>query len=170
MKSSPVPSILVQKGICNKKDGPDFFDADPLVVRQAKNMCSACPVRFQCIEFAVRPDAPETYGVWGGADQWELRIACAVDPNGDPVKRARPAKCPYCRSAKNVTEVRELRSRASQAHCSTCGLTWRRARSYVKKERASRTEIIAVIVPIQRTPIDDFLDAPTDPEDRLIAG
>lgn len=170
MKYSPVPPVLVQQGICNQKEGgPDFFDADPLVVRQAKNLCSACPVRFQCIQFAVRPEAPETYGVWGGADQWELRIACAVDPNGDPVKRSRPAKCPYCRAAKNVTEVRELRSRASQAHCSDCGLTWRRARSFVKKDRVLHAQL-ADVVPLVRTPIDDFIGPSNDDEDHLIAG
>lgn len=140
MKSSPVPSVLIEQGICSsRKGGPDFFSSDPEEVRRAKNWCAACPVRFECIQYATRPEAPETYGVWGGADQWELRIACAVDPQGEPVKKARRAKCPFCRSAKHVTEVRELRSRASQAHCSGCGLSWRRARSYVKKERASRT-------------------------------
>jgi hypothetical protein len=162
MKISPVPSILVEQGICSQqKGGPDFFDADPLVVRRAKNWCAACPVRFQCIQFATRAEAPETYGVWGGADQWELRIACAVDPNGAPVKRARPAKCPYCRSAKNVTEIRELRSRASQAECSGCGLVWHRARSYVKKERVSRARIAAV-VPIPRQAIENLIPTPVD--------
>lgn len=88
-----------------------------------------------CIEWAV--SVPEVYGVWGGADQWEIRIACSVDSKGDPVRRARPAKCPYCRSAKNVTEVRNIATRASQATCATCGLQWRRARSFVKKERVT---------------------------------
>jgi hypothetical protein len=149
MKFSPVPSILVEQGICNqKKGGPDFFSAEPLEVRRAKNWCAACPVRFECIQYATRADAPETYGVWGGADQWELRIACAVDPSGSPVKRSRPAKCPYCRSAKNVTEVRELRSRASQAHCSDCGLTWRRARSYVKKDRSLVAQVEDLLRPL----------------------
>jgi WhiB family redox-sensing transcriptional regulator len=155
MKFSPVPPVLVEQGICNQKGGPDFFSSDPCEVRRAKNMCAPCPVRFQCIQYATRPESPETYGVWGGADQWELRIACAVDPSGDPVKRARRAKCPFCRSAKNVTEVREIRTRASQAHCSECGLTWRRARSFVKKERVSRQEV-AAIIPFPR-PDDEVL-------------
>jgi hypothetical protein len=139
MRTSPVPSILVEQGICNQKGGPDFFASESAEVRRAKNWCAACPVRFECMQWAVQ--GPETYGVWGGADQWELRIACAVTPSGDPVKRSRRAKCPFCRSAKNVTEVRELRTRASQASCSDCGLVWRRARSFVKKARATSASL-----------------------------
>lgn len=166
MKHSPVPSDLVEKGICRRKDGPDFFSSDPLEVRRAKNLClsggtdgSQCPVRFTCIKFALRTDGsgPETYGVWGGADQWELRIACAVEPAGSPVKKARPAKCPYCRSAKNVVEVRDLQSRASEATCSGCGLTWQRARSYVKKARVPRLKgLSSMSSPTEMGPDDDL--------------
>jgi hypothetical protein len=83
--------------------------------------------------------APEIHGVWGGADQHQIRIACAVDLHGNPVKSTRPAKCPFCRSTRNVVEVREVASRASEASCSACGLVWRRAKSHIKKPRAPRT-------------------------------
>lgn len=137
MKKPPVPAVIVAEGICRKPGAPDFFSPLPEDVQKAKNICALCPVRFACLQYAVSGE-PETYGVWGGADQWELRIACAMTPHGEPVKRARIAKCPFCRSTKYVTEVRELTGRGSQAHCTRCGLTWRRARSFVKKKRASR--------------------------------
>lgn len=155
MKISPVPSVLVENAICRREDGPDFFSSDPLEVRRAKNLClsgntngTPCPVRFTCMQFALRADGggPETYGVWGGADQWEIRIAAAVEPLGSPVRKARPAKCPYCRSAKNVSEIRDAHNRASQATCVGCGLSWHRARSYVKKVRVPRLKGLASLI------------------------
>lgn len=140
MRNSPVPPAILAHGLCVQPGGPDFFSPLPDDVRKAKNLCALCPVRFDCLKFAVT--TPETYGVWGGADQWEIRIACAVTPYGEPVKKAHPAKCPYCRSIRNVTEVREVASRASRAHCTGCGLSWKRARSFVKKERARRSRIL----------------------------
>lgn len=32
--------------------------------RKAIELCNQCPVRQQCLEYAVF--APETYGIWGG--------------------------------------------------------------------------------------------------------
>lgn len=140
MKNSPVPSSVLTQGICSDPDGPDFFSPLAEDVRRAKNLCALCPVRFECLQYAL--SVPETYGVWGGADQWEIRTACAVAPHGEPAKKARPAKCPYCRSTRQVTEVRDVTSRASRAHCTGCGLSWKRARSFVKKKRARRGEAV----------------------------
>ncbi|GAC1317619.1 MAG: WhiB family transcriptional regulator WhcE [Acidimicrobiales bacterium] len=37
----------------------------------AKRVCASCPVRLQCLEFAVTTN--QEYGVWGGADEEERR-------------------------------------------------------------------------------------------------
>jgi WhiB family redox-sensing transcriptional regulator len=137
MKYTPVPKILLEQGLCRDPESPDFFSSDPVEVRRAVNYCAPCPVRFECLQWALK--APEIHGVWGGADQHQIRIACAVDLHGNPVKSTRPAKCPFCRSTRNVVEVREVASRASEASCSACGLVWRRAKSHIKKPRAPRT-------------------------------
>lgn len=136
MRKSLVPPANLSKGLCRNPSGPDFFSQIPQDVRQAKNLCALCPVRMDCLRWALGNQ--EVYGVWGGADQWEMRTALALTSHGAPVKKAQRAKCPFCRSSRTVTEVLELANRASRAHCAQCGLSWRRAKSFVKRERAKR--------------------------------
>jgi WhiB family redox-sensing transcriptional regulator len=40
--------------------------------RQAKAICAACPVRMECLEYAVRIREP--HGIWGGLNELERRI------------------------------------------------------------------------------------------------
>jgi WhiB family redox-sensing transcriptional regulator len=37
--------------------------------RQAKNICNQCPVKTQCLDYALKQDI--RYGIWGGYDQYE---------------------------------------------------------------------------------------------------
>lgn len=39
--------------------------------KQAKEICRACPVRDQCLDFAI--DMREPYGIWGGLNEAERR-------------------------------------------------------------------------------------------------
>ena len=38
---------------------------------EAKAVCATCPVRLQCLEFAIATNQP--YGIWGGANTSERR-------------------------------------------------------------------------------------------------
>jgi len=38
--------------------------ANSLLIRQAKQVCQACPVRLECLNHAL--DAKEEFGIWGG--------------------------------------------------------------------------------------------------------
>jgi WhiB family redox-sensing transcriptional regulator len=40
--------------------------------RQAKAICARCPVRIDCLEYAIR--TRETHGIWGGLNELERRI------------------------------------------------------------------------------------------------
>ena len=40
--------------------------------RQAKAICAVCPVRMECLEYAVRIREP--HGVWGGLNEAERRM------------------------------------------------------------------------------------------------
>jgi WhiB family redox-sensing transcriptional regulator len=40
--------------------------------RQAKGICARCPVRIECLEYAVRIREP--HGIWGGLNELERRI------------------------------------------------------------------------------------------------
>lgn len=39
--------------------------------RQAKAICAVCPVRMECLEYAVRIREP--HGIWGGLNEIERR-------------------------------------------------------------------------------------------------
>jgi WhiB family redox-sensing transcriptional regulator len=39
--------------------------------RQAKAICASCPVRMECLEYAVR--IKEAHGIWGGLNELERR-------------------------------------------------------------------------------------------------
>jgi WhiB family transcriptional regulator, redox-sensing transcriptional regulator len=53
--------------------GPDaeFVTARTKRVARAKAVCAGCPVRPECLSYAL--DSPEFFGVWGGADEDERR-------------------------------------------------------------------------------------------------
>lgn len=49
----------------------DFFPARGESVRDAKEVCSACTVRSECLDFALRLKV--AHGVWGGLSERERR-------------------------------------------------------------------------------------------------
>ncbi len=64
-------------GSCRALDTALFFpigqtgDAEVKIAR-AKKVCVTCPVRQQCLEFAITTN--QEYGVWGGHDEEERRV------------------------------------------------------------------------------------------------
>lgn len=53
---------------------PDLFypqPTDTVIVRQAKQVCSTCPVKLECLETALRDG--EQFGIWGGLTAEERR-------------------------------------------------------------------------------------------------
>lgn len=51
---------------CRSVDTALFFpgSATARQTKQAKRICAACPVRDECLTYALT--APEKYGIWGG--------------------------------------------------------------------------------------------------------
>jgi hypothetical protein len=96
---------------------PKDFDA-------AKALCAECPVRKQCLQLAL--DNKETHGVWGGADEKELRRDQAIDFEGKPFNhKIGRIRCPLCgpRSTKYLSVVEFKRTR-THIECTNCGLKW----------------------------------------------
>jgi WhiB family redox-sensing transcriptional regulator len=56
---------------CRGEDTALFFPAVGVSVARARVICSICPVRQECLNYA-RADV-DTAGVWGGATQQERR-------------------------------------------------------------------------------------------------
>jgi len=54
---------------CRDADTTVFFPVSEAGAADAKAICSTCPVREECLEFAVDTRQPD--GVWGGLTQVE---------------------------------------------------------------------------------------------------
>jgi WhiB family transcriptional regulator, redox-sensing transcriptional regulator len=56
---------------CRELPPSIFFPKDGVGVEVARHYCSECPVRTQCLEFALEQRID--HGVWGGASERERR-------------------------------------------------------------------------------------------------
>jgi WhiB family redox-sensing transcriptional regulator len=77
---------------CRGEQAPLFFPETALEDRatrrdregKAKAICAGCPVRIECLEYALR--TRESHGVWGGMNEYERRALLRERSQG-----ARPA-------------------------------------------------------------------------------
>jgi WhiB family transcriptional regulator, redox-sensing transcriptional regulator len=56
---------------CTETDPEVFFPPHGDPATQARQICAQCPVRDDCLAYAL--DADERYGIWGGLDPDERR-------------------------------------------------------------------------------------------------
>ncbi len=82
--------------VCQEIDGELWFPeagGESYELRQAKKICSECPVQLLCAQYAIVAD--EAYGIWGGLtphQRDEIRkgkttLDKAIDQNSVRVKR-----------------------------------------------------------------------------------
>lgn len=57
--------------LCSQTDPEMFFPEKGGSSKSAKSVCRACPVRVECLEYALEHD--ESFGVWGGLSDRERR-------------------------------------------------------------------------------------------------
>ena len=50
--------------LCAQTDPDAFFPEPNVRARAAKRVCAACPVRQQCLDYAIRTGTVD--GIWGG--------------------------------------------------------------------------------------------------------
>ena len=64
------PSWML-KAKCREAASSEFFPSDGVGVERARRMCAECPVKAECLEYALtyRID----HGVWGGCSERERR-------------------------------------------------------------------------------------------------
>ncbi len=77
---------------CIEHDPELFFPAGIMgasarAISEAKAVCGGCPVRAECLEYAVT--TAQRFGVWGGTDEEERRLirrryVAAVRSGRDP--------------------------------------------------------------------------------------
>ena len=56
---------------CRGTDTEIFYPANSDEEAEALSICATCPVRAQCLDYAIRNR--ETYGIWGGATPEQRR-------------------------------------------------------------------------------------------------
>jgi WhiB family redox-sensing transcriptional regulator len=61
----------MREALCRGQNADFFFPSDGVGVEHAKTVCAQCPVRMDCLEYALtyRID----HGVWGGCSERERR-------------------------------------------------------------------------------------------------
>ncbi|MDN5791377.1 MAG: WhiB family transcriptional regulator [Micrococcales bacterium] len=57
--------------LCAQTDPEAFFPEKGGSTRDAKKVCVECPVRQECLEYALAND--ERFGIWGGLSERERR-------------------------------------------------------------------------------------------------
>lgn len=67
------------KGACNGVDPELFYlpynirgEEKRIQIAEAKAVCAKCPVREQCLEFALAVEEP--FGIWGGMSEEERQL------------------------------------------------------------------------------------------------
>lgn len=123
-----------EDAVCSKRFNRDkiqyFFSRDPKEKYEAKNMCFSCPVRSECLQWALEHRRID--GIWGGRDEVDIRRTLSVNYKGEESRRRRFPNCPYCtaRPSKLETAVVELPSggrwkTARIVICTECNFSWR---------------------------------------------
>lgn len=131
----PANNIEWQKdALCSRREHQKhrdwFFSKIPRERYDAKNICFSCPVRRQCIQWAL--EHRQIWGVWGGKDEMEIRRALSVSYTGEEAKRRRYPNCPYCSARPSKLETSSVEvpgggrwTTAKVVTCTACGFSWK---------------------------------------------
>lgn len=73
MHDSPQPDEFawMHHARCRGVKPTEFFPSDGMGVEAAQRVCASCPVRVECLEYALEHRIE--HGVWGGASERERR-------------------------------------------------------------------------------------------------
>jgi WhiB family redox-sensing transcriptional regulator len=79
------------QALCAQVDPELFFVEKGGTARPAKRICRECPVRAECLEYALESD--QGFGIWGGLSERERRRMKPAAPERDPA---------YCLSGRHL--------------------------------------------------------------------
>jgi Transcription factor WhiB. len=71
MEESPDDYGWMLQAKCRGATNSEFFPSDGVGVELAQRICGNCPVRPECLEYALKFRIE--HGVWGGASERERR-------------------------------------------------------------------------------------------------
>lgn len=69
--SLPLPPLWQEQAACRSAVGVNFFPERGQTTKEAKAVCAACPVRAECLDYALANR--EKFGVWGGLSERQRR-------------------------------------------------------------------------------------------------
>jgi len=114
----------------NKEAMEWFFSKEPKEKYAAKNLCFSCPVRKQCLQWAL--EHRQIWGIWGGKDEVEMRRTLSVSYKGEEARRRRFPNCPYCTARPSKLETSSIEvpgggrwTTARIVTCTVCKFSWR---------------------------------------------
>lgn len=114
----------------NRKSMDWFFSAEAEKKSAAKNLCFVCPVRKNCLQWAL--EHKQIWGIWGGRDEYEIRRTLSLSYLGEETRKSRYPNCPFCsaRPSKLETSVVKLGNTgrwntAKIVSCTECGFSWK---------------------------------------------
>jgi WhiB family redox-sensing transcriptional regulator len=108
---------------CQWTDPEAFFPGKGESVRAAKRVCAACPVKAECLQYAL--ENGERFGIWGGLSERQRR---RLSPD-------KPAQVP--RLCRKRLHVMDEENRDVYGHCLACQPA--PAARLAEPDRAART-------------------------------
>lgn len=69
---APDETEWMRFGVCGETDPEAFYPEKGTSATAAKSVCTGCPVRTECLEYALARN--ERFGVWGGLSERERRL------------------------------------------------------------------------------------------------
>ena len=134
MSLNPGDLTWQKDSACSRKENEKirdyFFSTDPAEKYQAKNLCFSCPVRKECLKWAL--EHRQIWGIWGGKDDGEIRRALSVSWNGQESRRERYPQCPLCSARPNRLYVIVVDvpgggrwNTVKVVVCSDCDFSWK---------------------------------------------
>jgi WhiB family redox-sensing transcriptional regulator len=80
LEELPEPEPWVGDALCAQTDPDIFFPEKGGSTLSAKQVCASCPVREECLDYALRMD--ERFGIWGGTSERQRRKLSARRVDG----------------------------------------------------------------------------------------
>lgn len=99
------------RALCARTDPEAFFPDRGGSAQAAKRICRSCPVREQCLEYALEND--ERFGIWGGLSASE-RMAASLDRKPRPVPAAAPSEPARSRPGRKAVEPEQPKPEVAQ--------------------------------------------------------
>lgn len=120
-----------EQALCAQTDPEAFFPDKGGSTKKAKKTCMACPVRRQCLEYALEHDI--RFGVWGGLSDIErrkLKRSTRLRGKAEPVQ----LKPHTITSACGTEGGAKAHWRRDETSCDSC----KKASTTARKTRLSR--------------------------------